>query len=302
MTTLLEILRADFLLRDALVAGLLVGIVCPWIGVYFVMRRIIFLGVALPQVSSAGIALAFLLHNLGWHFLPHDVGERWMALGGSISLTLLTIFGMALLERNSGPSEGRIAAVFIVAGALSVLFVATNPYGEARLLALLKGDIVTVGRDALRLMAVVYGALIFALLAFHRELLLVSYDPEMAITLGRSVTFWQVVLFAIVGISISFGVMTVGPMVVFGLLLLPPLAAYRVVRGVLPLCAASSALGFASAFVGFYLSFRYDLPLGPTDIMVAASWLVLATAYRAGRRVVVDTAAARSSRGGFQAP
>jgi ABC-type Mn2+/Zn2+ transport system permease subunit len=291
MATLIEILRPDFLLREPLIAGLLVGVVCPWVGVYFVMRRIIFLGVALPQVSSAGIALAFLLHNLGWHFLPHDVAERWMALGGSVTLTLLTILGVALLERSPGSSEGRIAAAFIVSGALSILFVAADPYGEAHLLSLLKGDIVTVGHDALTLMVVVYGALFLALLAFHRELLLVSYDPEMAITLGRSVTVWQVVLFTIVGLTISLGVMTVGPMVVFGLLLLPPLAAYRVVRGVLPLCAASSALGAVSAFVGFYLSYRYDLPLGPTDVVVAASWLVLATAYHVGRRIVVSAAA-----------
>jgi ABC-type Mn2+/Zn2+ transport system permease subunit len=126
-----------------------------------------------------------------------------------------------------------------------------------------------------------------ALTAFHRELLLVSYDPEIAITLGRSVTLWQVVLFAIVGITISLGVMTVGPMVVFGFLLLPPLAAYRIVRGVLPLCAVSSLLGMVSAFIGFYLSYRYDLPLGPTDVVVAAGWVVIATGYHALRRLVV---------------
>lgn len=287
MPTLFEILRPDFLLRDALLAGLLVGVVCPWVGVYFVLRRIIFLGVALPQISSAGIALAFLMHNLGWHFLPHDVGERWMALTGSLSLTLLAILGLALLERRPGNSEGRIGATFIVAGALSILFVAADPLGEAHLLALLKGDIVTIGHDTLIFMAIAYGALFLTLTAFHRELLLVSYDPEIAITLGRSVTLWQVVLFAIVGITISLGVMTVGPMVVFGLLLLPPLAAYRIVRGVLPLCAVSSLLGATSAFVGFYISYRYDLPLGPTDVVVAAGWLIIATAYQAGRAMAV---------------
>ncbi len=288
MDTLTEILRPDFLLRNALLAGLVVGVVCPWVGVYFVLRRIIFLGVALPQISSAGIALAFLLHNLGWHFLPHDVAERWMALVGSLSLTLLAILGMALLERRPGNSEGRIGAAFIVAGALSILFVAADPFGEAHLLALLKGDIVAINQDTLGLMLVVYGVLFLILTAFHRELLLVSYDPEIAITLGRSVTFWQVVLFVVVGINISFGVMTVGPMVVFGFLVLPPLAAYRVVRGVLPLCFVSSLLGVTSAFIGFYISYRYDLPLGPTDVVVAALWLVVATFYHAGRRLMVS--------------
>jgi ABC-type Mn2+/Zn2+ transport system permease subunit len=294
MATLLELFRSDFLLRDALLAGILVGIVCPWVGVYFVMRRIVFLGVALPQVSSAGVALAFLLHNLGWHLLPHDVGERWMALGGSITMTLLAIFAIALLERTPGSSEGRIAATFIVAGALSILFVAADPYGEAHLLTLLKGDIVTINHDALVLMAIAYGVLLLSLLAFHRELLLVSYDPEMAITLGRSVTVWQVVLFAIVGVAISVGVMTVGPMVVFALLLLPPLAMYRVVHGVLPLCIASSSLGAVSAFAGFYISYRYDLPLGPTDVVVASVWLLLATAYRIARRMLPASATLRA--------
>jgi ABC-type Mn2+/Zn2+ transport system permease subunit len=285
MDTLTEMLRSDFLLRDALLAGLLVGIVCPWVGVYFVLRRIVFLGVALPQVSSAGIALAFLLHNLGWHFLPHAVAERWMALIGSLSLTFLTIIGLAVVERRAGHSEGRIGAVFIVASAMSILFVAADPLGETHVLALLKGDIVTVSTESLRLLSGIYGLVLLGLWAFHRELLLVSYDPEMAVTLGRRVMFWQVTLFAIVGMTIALGVMTVGPMVVFGLLLLPPLIAYRLVRGVLTLCIVSSGVGVFSAFVGFYISYRYDLPLGPTDVVVAASLLVLATAYHAVRRV-----------------
>lgn len=286
MGTLGEILHPDFLLRDALLAGILVGVVCPWVGVYFVMRRIIFLGVALPQVSACGVALAFLLHGLGWHFLPHDVGERWMALGGSLALTLAVIAAVTLLERKPGAAEQWIAAAYIVAAALGILFVAADPYGEAHLLVLLKGDIVTVGRDTIALMAVVYGTVFLALLAFHRELLLVSFDPEVAVTLGRSVSAWQAVLFAIVGVTISLGVMTVGPMVVFGLLLLPPLAACRLVRGVLPLCVASSVIGAASACVGFIAAYRYDLPLGPTDVVVAAGGLVLAEVYQAGRRRV----------------
>ena len=60
MNALLEILSPSFLLRDALLGSLLVGLVCPLVGVYFVLRRMIFLGVALPQISSAGIAFSFL--------------------------------------------------------------------------------------------------------------------------------------------------------------------------------------------------------------------------------------------------
>jgi ABC-type Mn2+/Zn2+ transport system permease subunit len=276
-----EVLDPGFLLRDSLLAGLLVGIVCPWVGVYFVLRRIVFLGVALPQVSAAGVALAFLLHHLGWHFLPHALGENWMALAGSLSLTSIALLGLALLERTPGYSDGRIGTTYVVAAAASILLVAADPFGEAHVLALLKGDIVTVHADMLAIMALGYGLVLLLLAACHRELLLVSYDPEMATTLGRSVAFWQVVLFAIVGITISIGVIAVGPTVIFGLLVIPPLAAQRLVRGVLPLCALASAIGLASAFVGFLLAYRLDLPLGPTVVVVAAVVLTLATSSRA---------------------
>jgi ABC-type Mn2+/Zn2+ transport system permease subunit len=278
-----EVLDPGFLLRDALLAGLLVGLVCPWVGVYFVLRRIVFLGVALPQVSAAGVALAFLLHNLGWHFLPHALAEGWMALVGSLSLTAVALLGLALLERSPGYSDGRIGTTYALAGAVSILFVAADPFGEAHVLSLLKGDIVTVHADTLLTLAIGFGGVALLLTAFHRELLLVSFDPEMAITLGRAVALWQVVLFAIVGVTISLGVIAVGPMVIFGLLLLPPLAAERLVRGVLPLCLLASAIGVASAFTGFCLAYRFDLPLGPTDVVVAALALALTTALRALR-------------------
>ena len=50
MSSLLEILSPHFLLRDAVVASVLVGLVCPLVGVYLVLRRMIFIGVALPVV------------------------------------------------------------------------------------------------------------------------------------------------------------------------------------------------------------------------------------------------------------
>src|SRR2546421_2731795 len=61
MDTLLEILNPHFLLRNGLYGGLIIGIVAPLVGVYLLARRMVFIGIALPQVSTAGVAGA-----LGW--------------------------------------------------------------------------------------------------------------------------------------------------------------------------------------------------------------------------------------------
>src|SRR6266516_5529960 len=64
--------------RNSVLVGLLVGFSCPLVGMYLVLRRLIFLGVALPQVSSCGIACAFALH--AWKMIPHfEGGESVLA-------------------------------------------------------------------------------------------------------------------------------------------------------------------------------------------------------------------------------
>src|SRR5437764_13727823 len=58
METLRQILSPDFLLRNSVYTSVLIGFACPLIGVFLVLRRLVFMGVALPQISSMGIAIA----------------------------------------------------------------------------------------------------------------------------------------------------------------------------------------------------------------------------------------------------
>jgi ABC-type Mn2+/Zn2+ transport system permease subunit len=177
-------------------------------------------------------------------------------------------------------TEGRIGIAYVVASSTSILLVAASPHGEAHVLSLLKGEIVAVSDRSLGVMAIGYGIVLLGLVVCHRELLLVSYDRDMATALGRRTTRWDVVLFALVGLAISLGVMTVGPLVVFAFLVIPPLAALRLVRGMVPLMMTAAAIGAASALVGFWLSYHYDLPLGPTDAVTVAAAFVVTRSLR----------------------
>ena len=128
MNTLAEMFSADFLLRDALAASVLVGFVCPLVGVYFVLRRMIFLGVALPQLSAAGVAAAFLLSSVAGvhqHGLP---GERALAMIGSLGFAFTGLFVLAALERQGRETlEARIGVTYAFAAAASMLFVSVDP-------------------------------------------------------------------------------------------------------------------------------------------------------------------------------
>lgn len=276
MEQLFEILNPHFLLRNSFYVGLIVGFVCPQVGIFFVLRRMILLGIALPQVSNAGIAFAFLLHNMGVHFFYHMESDADMALAGSVVFTLIAIFTLAILERKQkGFTENRIGYTYALAGATSIIFISWNPYGRSELLSMLQGEIIAIPDIYFWLMLGIYGIIFIFLTGFHRNFILVSYDRDMAITMGKKVVLWDILLFFIIGILISFGVMAVGPMVIFGFLLIPTIAARMITRGILLFCIVSSAIGIVSAFLGFYLSYRFDLPTGPTDVALLCIVFIL---------------------------
>ena len=53
MSGFLELFQSNFLLHNAFMGSMTVGLFCPLIGVYFMLRRMVLLGVALPQISAA---------------------------------------------------------------------------------------------------------------------------------------------------------------------------------------------------------------------------------------------------------
>lgn len=266
METLREILSPDFLLRNSIYISLLVGLVCPLVGVYLVLRRLIFMGVALPQISSCGIAFAFALQ--AWGVIPHvHENEHSLAFFGSTLFTIPTILFLSfLVRRGKGSVEGRLGTVYVLAGAWSILLLITNPLGEHGLLDMLKGEIIAVSNTDLARTAIAFLVVALTLLVFHKEFLLVSFDREMAIALKKNAGAWDALLFLLVGLTISMAVLSAGPLVSFGFLLIPPLTAHVIARNMRQFALLASAIGGACALIGFYISYRCDLPVGPTDV------------------------------------
>jgi ABC-type Mn2+/Zn2+ transport system permease subunit len=280
VSTFLEILSPSYLLFPALLGTAILGLVCPLIGSYLILRRTVFLGLTLPQIAAAGVSFTFWLQQTG--FLPQwQQGERGIGMIGSL---LFTFLGMGLLgyleQRRKGIAEGRLAAAYALAGALTILFIVFNPAGQIEVLNLLKGEVIGLSKGELRLLATVFGLVLVGMLLFRREFLLTSFDRDLAFLLKGRQIIWDVLLYLLAGVSIAFGVIMAGPLLLFGFLVLPALAARPLVNKMSSFLWLSSILGLAMALFGFYSSVRLDLPLGPTDVTLGCCLIFLAYALR----------------------
>jgi ABC-type Mn2+/Zn2+ transport system permease subunit len=286
--TLRQVVSPDFLLRNSVYTSVLIGFACPLVGVFLVLRRLVFMGVALPQISSTGVAIALSVPMWLGALQPEHAAhkEHILAFAGSMIFSIAAILILAFLERRGrGMPEGRLGAAYVVAAALSIILLSKNRYAEVGWLDLLKGEVITVDNTDLALTATTLALVLGVLGLFHKELLLVSFDRVMAITLRKNVVFWDVLLFLLIGLTVSMAVLSVGPLISFGFLLIPPLTAHLFAPNMRQFTIYASLIGGAASFLGFCIAYRFDLPVGPTDVVLLG--VIYSVTFVAGRIFVV---------------
>jgi zinc transport system permease protein len=274
------------LFGPALVATLAAGLLCPWVGAGLFLRRAAFHGVALPQVAAAAVALGLLLwpHLApGRGLVPPEAPAEFL-LGCALLALAAVLLGLAGARRARSDETARVAAVFAVASAATTLLALYSPLGGERVEALLRGELLALDWGDALLFGGGLSAVAAALWSRRRELLLAALDPEGARVLGHSLRRLEWLWLGAVGATVALGATLAGPVVLFGLLVLPPLAARSVARSMRSFLAGSSALGLASAAAGLWLSFGADWPLGPSVVVAAAGLGALVAAPNLLRR------------------
>jgi ABC-type Mn2+/Zn2+ transport system permease subunit len=287
-------LRLD-LFRWALLAALVAGLVCPLIGSLLLVRRTSFYGITLPQFATAGVVFGFLVMpwwiahiGLGDLDLETALGSSHAAMNYHLLWAALFTFGglllLVVLGRRGGSEIARVAAAFAVANAATILFGRLSPVGKSFVDDLLVGEVLGVGRHELEVLAGGLGIAALATLWLLHDLVLVSFDRETARVLGRNVLALEGLLNVLVGLTVAVGTMILGPTLLFGLLVVPPLAARSWARSMSGFLWLSVGLGALAVLGGVVASFELDLPLGAAIVGVAGLELLPSGARRLLRR------------------
>jgi ABC-type Mn2+/Zn2+ transport system permease subunit len=290
----LELFSDTFLLKHALWAVLLLSAIAPLAGCFLLLRRATFLGVALPQVSAAGMSAGWLLLEANGRCSAVAAATRQ---GGGVNalLSLLCAFAatlgalglLAWLERRGhGATDSRHGALYALAGAATVLLLNFNSHAENAFANLFRGEIVSVGLDECRLVAVVLVPAAVVLTLFRNEFLWAGADPDFMAATGRSVWGRNIVLLGLVGAIISAAVYVAGPLVCLGAVLLPALSAHCVARRIGVFFVLAPVFGVLGALAGFVFAFDLDLPTGATILAAHGVILVLAKLAAGIRRLI----------------
>ncbi len=243
------------MVQDALRVGIVLALVGGYLGVYVVLKRIVFVGAALAQVSAAGVALALLV---GWHPLLSAI---LFALAGS------AFFAQPWGERRIS-REALIGAVFLTFSALTVLLASKGAHGMEEVQHLLAGDILAVAPEEVTRIWLL-GVLVLAVfLLMRKEFLLVAFDSETAQALGYRTRLWEFAFYLMLGGFIGVVIHLVGLVLVFGYLVLPALGALMVARRLTRVAVLAIVNALVATIAGLLVSIVFDLPTTATMLML----------------------------------
>jgi zinc transport system permease protein len=265
-----------FLWRDPMAVALMAAAVCAFLGVYIVLKRVVFVSAALSQMSGVGVALAFYLASLFGvdpHQAPVWLNPLWFSL--LFALAGGVLFSLNLHHRRVA-GETVIGLGYLIAAACVILILnsprVTQEAHEVN--DLLYGNAVAVPPAQMNIMSVISVIVLLMHGLFGKEFVFVTFDPEMARTLGLATRRWNLLLFLTIAVAISAATRAIGALPVFAFMVIPPAVGLLLGTRLWTVFAISVGVALLGAGLGYYVSFTWSLPTGASMVVVTALFLL----------------------------
>jgi zinc transport system permease protein len=262
--------------RDIVAVAIIAAGLCSFVGVYILLRRVVFVSAAMSQMSGVGVAVAFFLCSVMQvdpHQAPLWLHPLWYA-------TAFAALGAALFSLNPGhrrlASETVVGLGYLVAAGCVILILNSPRVGQEahEVNDLLYGNAVVATPEQLKIMAVAAITVGLVHWLFGKEFRFTVFDAEMARTLGLRTRAWSLLLFLTFAVTISVSTRAIGALPVFAFMVIPPAVGLLLADRMWSVFAVSVTVGIASAFLGYWASFRWSLPTGASMVVTAALFLL----------------------------
>ena len=253
----------------ALVASMATGLSLGLLGVYLVIRRVVFFGLVLANAATLGAAVAAAV---GWP------PETLSLVAGVLAAAGLGDAGGSRLVSD----ESLMGWAYTAASSVTVLVLSQAVGGSADTLHLLFGNVLAVEpHHAAALAAVAVAVLVVQVLCAGR-FLLVTFDAEAARVAGVRTTSWSLALNLAIGVAAATAVHEIGALPTFALLSLPAVTALLLAGSIRTTFVLAALLGALVPALALTAAYHLDLPAGPA----CAAFLALAVGLAAlGARV-----------------
>ena len=274
---MIDLFTQGFVL-SALEASVLMGLLLAYLGVHVVRRGIVFVDLALGQISMLGVAFAGFIEQ------EPTVISIVFTLAGAFLMSLIKVQDRRLKQ------ESIIGIIYAVASAATVLFIAKSPHGDADISEVLFGSVFTVSDSQIWTMLIVFGLIGAMHFVFRGKFFALTekFERHDVEDIGI-LNVWNVLFYVSIGLTIVLAVRSAGVIPVFSYLIIPPVAAILVAHSQSAVVLVALAISMLGNVSGLYVSLYFDFPAGSSIVALLGVWIVIVALFRWGKRLAVGT-------------
>lgn len=252
---MIEILQYGFIIRG-LEAGLLIGMIAPFIGMFLVLRRYSLMADTLAHVSLVGVAVGLLT-----------------GISPLITALITSTLASVLIEklRNTKRVYGESALAIFLSGSLAIAIILINLSRgfKVDLFSYLFGSIVTVKASDVTMIIVLGAAVMTLILGFYKELVYISFDEESAQVSGIPTRRINILLIVLAAITISIAIPIVGILLISALIVIPVVTALQLKKSFKATLLWAEVFSISSVIIGIVAAFYLNISAGAAIILTA---------------------------------
>lgn len=243
-------------LQNALITAVVVGTVSGIVGCFIILRGMSLMGDAISHAVLPGVAIAYILS------INFFVGAIAFGILSSIIITYIK-------ENSLIKSDTAIGITFSSFLALGVILI-----GVARsstdLFHILFGNILAVQDVDKWITIAVSFLVILVIVLYFKELLLTSFDPQMAKALGMRVNFYHYLLMLMLTLVAVTAMQSVGTILIVALLITPAATAYLFTKTLKTMIFLAAGIGAVVSVIGLFIGYSYNIAAGSSIVLTAA--------------------------------
>jgi manganese/iron transport system permease protein len=251
--------------RNGLIAAVVVGALCGFIGVYVVLRRMSYIGHGLSHAIFGGAVLSYV-----WNVNFFVGGGLWALLAGFLI--------HSISHRRWVGADAAIGVVTTSSFALGVAIISTHRTFTRNIETALFGNILGITQTDLWVVLLISLLVFAALFIIRRPLLFATFDPEVASAYGVATGKIDLLFITLLAVTVLASTEVLGVTLVAAAMVIPPVIARYLTQRFQTLLIASPVLGALCGAAGMFLSFYFDVSSAATIVLTAAAvFLVLET-------------------------
>lgn len=253
-------------MQRALVAGILVGFLASYYGVFIVQRGLGFLGSGLAHAAFGGVALGILL----------NAEPLWVA----VPFTVIVAVGITWVkDKTKLGGDTTIGIFFSVSMALGIIFIFLKRQYTSDAFNYLFGSIlsVTVTDIVVPFVLILITLLLFP---FWKRWAYSSFDRELAQADRIPVQLDDYLLSVLIAVTIVVSIKVVGIVLIAAFLVIPPAASRLMNNSFSKMTAVSIIIGISTALAGLWISYYMNIPSGATIILLQATVFFIVMVFR----------------------